>query len=139
MEERATKKRRTMDANMFSAHGDRQSPRGLTYTVLRLVSILGKRAYGVEIRDRLSQQLRSDVPAAQVYVMLRRLEDYGFVVATDQNVTKSAGRKGRPRRVYEITAPGQRALTVGAKLYEYPVLHLEPENVIQKASSAKVG
>lgn len=125
------------------SHGEeRQPPRGLTYVVLRLVSILGRRAYGVEIRDRLSQQHGSEVPAAQVYVMLRRLEDYGFVVAKNQGSAKSAGRKGRPRRVYEVTAPGQRALAAGAKLYGYPVLHeLEPEYASRqaKSSSAAMG
>jgi len=124
-------------------HGeDRQPPRGLTYVVLRLVSLLGSRAYGVEIRERLSQQHGSEIPAAQVYVMLRRLEDYGFVVGKDQGLAKSAGRKGRPRRVYEITAPGQRVLAAGAKLYGYPVLHdLEPEYASrqEESSSAAMG
>lgn len=115
---------------MYDPHlkvDERQVPRGLTFVVLGLVPHLGKNAYGVAIRDRLSQHIGSDVPAAKVYVMLRRLEDYGFIRAIDQDLPKSAGRKGRPRRVYEVTAPGQRALTAGAKLYNDPVLQMEPE------------
>lgn len=114
------------------------APRGLTYAVLRLVSLLGKRAYGAEIREHLSQQTGSDVPAANVYVMLRRLEDYGLITAADQGDLSTAGRKGRPRRIYQVTAPGQRALMAGAKLYAYPVLHNE-ELLYAQSSSAQVG
>ena len=83
--------------------------------------MLGENAFGVQIRDSLSRQIDREIPAAQIYVVLRRLEDNGFIIGTEQD--GPAGRRGRPRRVYKLTALGQRALIAGSKLYEHPMPH----------------
>jgi DNA-binding PadR family transcriptional regulator len=91
------------------------------YAVLRAVSSLGLRASGTEIRDLIARQTDEDLEAAKVYVALSRLEDQGLVNAQNEN-ERPAGRRGRPRRIYKLTAPGLRALTAGAKLYADPVI-----------------
>jgi DNA-binding PadR family transcriptional regulator len=95
-------------------------PRGLMYAVLRAVSSLGLRASGTEIRELIARRTGEDLEAAKVYVALSRLEDQGLVNAQNEN-ERPAGRRGRPRRIYKLTAPGLRALTAGAKLYADPV------------------
>ncbi len=99
-------------------------PRGLNFVVLRLIPHLGTRASGTEIRERISAQFDEDVPAAKVYVALSRLEDQGLVSARDEE-RRPAGHRGRPRRIYELTASGLRALQAGAKLYANPMSSLE--------------
>jgi DNA-binding PadR family transcriptional regulator len=105
--------------NKEQTTGSVKTPSGLTFVVLQLISVMKKNAFGVQIRERLSQQIEREVPAAQVYVTLRRLEDAGFVEATEEQST--VGRKGRPRRIYQVTALGQRTLQAGTKLYGFSV------------------
>lgn len=97
-----------------------KAPRGLMFVVLRKISHLGDNAYGAEIRKQISKQSGEDVPAAKIYIALARLEDSGLVSARDE-LERPAGRRGRPRRIYKLTAPGLRALQAGVKLYVNPV------------------
>ena len=95
-------------------------PRGLMYAALRAVSFLGVRASGTEIRELIARQTGEDLEAAKVYIALSRLETQGLVSARDEK-ERPAGRRGRPRRIYKLTASGLRALKAGAKLYADPV------------------
>ena len=95
-------------------------PKGLTYSVLSAVSYLGLRASGTEIRDFLSRKLEQELDAASVYVLLRRLEVRGLIEVRD-DAEQPVRRRGRPRRFYEITASGQRALKAGSVLLAYPM------------------
>jgi DNA-binding PadR family transcriptional regulator len=98
-----------------------RAPRGLMFAVLRAIPALGINACGTEIRERLENQTGEAIPAAKVYVALSRLENQGFVTAQDEVMGSPAGRRGRPRRIYQLTAPGLRALEAGVRLYGSPV------------------
>lgn len=67
--------------------------------------------YGVQIRDYLSQNLKREVHLPQVYSALVKMEAAGLLISEFEN-PKSAGRntRGRPRRIYNINAPGLRML-----------------------------
>ena len=94
-----------------------RTPRGFNLVVLRTIQFLGLRACGTEIRGHLARQLEDDeLPGPKVYLALTRLEHQGLIVAKDQ-VENPVARRGRPRRFYELTAPGLRALKAGVKLY----------------------
>lgn len=90
------------------------------FGVLRAIRILGIDASGTAIRSLLSRQLDRDLEAARVYVSLSRLQRQGLVSARDES-ERPAGRRGRPRRIYELSASGLQALDAGSRLYEYPV------------------
>jgi DNA-binding PadR family transcriptional regulator len=102
--------------------------------VLRAIPYLGVRASGTEIREHIEHQTSEDMPAAKVYVALSRLENQGLVTARDENEWP-AGRRGRPRRIYSLTASGLRALRAGAKLYGYPVSSSEEADAAGKETS----
>lgn len=65
-------------------------------------------AYGVPIRQYLSEVTGRDWPIASVYVPLDRLVDYGLIRATDAPPTGKRG--GRRRRLFTLTAKGEAAL-----------------------------
>lgn len=80
--------------------------------VLSAVGELGQKAYGLNIRDYLEIQLNKTVATPQVYAALSRLTEFGLVTSSiDEQAT--AGRKGRPRRVYSINSSGLRMLEAG--------------------------
>jgi DNA-binding PadR family transcriptional regulator len=116
----------TNDREELPAHEARavRVPRGLAYGCLRAISFLGLNASGTEIRELIARQTDEELAAAKVYVALSRLEDQGLVRAQDE-IERPAGRRGRPRRVYELTASGLRALQAGAKLYADPMTALD--------------
>lgn len=60
-------------------------------------------AFGTNICDRLSKQQGKDIPAAKVYITLKRLEGYQLV--RSQVVQR--------RRIYELTFDGEKALAAG--------------------------
>jgi DNA-binding PadR family transcriptional regulator len=102
------------------APNDRQRvkvPRGLSFAVLRLIGESKHDAYGIKLRAKLSEITGSEIPAGQIYVILSRLEEAGLIIGVEERKKMSAARIGRPRRLYEVTALGQQALSDGAKLY----------------------
>jgi DNA-binding PadR family transcriptional regulator len=113
-------KKQRRSSGVRSASSAVRVPRGLMYAALRAVSFLGLRASGTEIRALIARQTDGDLEAAKVYVALSRLEGQGLVSAQDE-IERPAGRRGRPRRIYKLTATGLRALQMGAKLYADPV------------------
>jgi 5,10-methylene-tetrahydrofolate dehydrogenase/methenyl tetrahydrofolate cyclohydrolase len=75
---------------------------------------------GILVQLPLPDQIDEELEAAKVYVALARLETQGLVSARDEK-ERPAGRRGRPRRIYHLTASGLRAMKAGAKLYADPV------------------
>jgi DNA-binding PadR family transcriptional regulator len=75
------------------------------YSLLRAVEILGMDAYGAQIGRYLSEKLRRDVTAPQVYITLERLAKRGLVRSEN-----TSARGGRSRRRFIIEADGVRAL-----------------------------
>ena len=85
------------------------------YEVLRQILLLKKDAYGVNIRRFLEKKLGKEVHTPQVYAALVRLEKLGLISSSIDKMS-SAGRRGRPRRVYTVQAPGQRMIEAGSIL-----------------------
>lgn len=68
-------------------------------------------AYGTAISTCVSDMTGREVSDAQVFVALRRLERQGFIASrSGPNLKPSERTRGRPRKYYELTASGERAL-----------------------------
>jgi DNA-binding PadR family transcriptional regulator len=93
-------------------------PKGMNFAVLRMIPYLGSDASGTVICERLSEQLNQDIPAAKIYVALKRLEADEFVTSEDETSALAAGRKSRRRRIYRLTEKGALAMEAGMKLYD---------------------
>jgi DNA-binding PadR family transcriptional regulator len=74
------------------------------FSVLRL----GDEAYGVAIRDAITEQTSREVSSGAIYTTLSRLEDRGAVTARVGE--PEPGRMGRPRKYYRLTPDGARSL-----------------------------
>jgi DNA-binding PadR family transcriptional regulator len=93
--------------------------RGMQFAVLRIIPVLGVRACGTEIHEFLQRNLEKELPASQVYVALQRLQDRKLVTSASET-ERPAGRRGHPRRVYQLSASGLRSLEAGMKLFGIP-------------------
>ena len=69
---------------------------------------LGRHAYGRAVLKEMRERLERDVAAGAVYATLDRLERKGLVAS--HLATGTPIRDGRPRRYYDVTAAGVRAL-----------------------------
>ena len=67
---------------------------------------LGNRAYGMQIRRDLEEQVRRDVTIGAVYAALERLEAKGYASSEVQR----DGSGGRGRRFFEVAPGGIEAL-----------------------------
>jgi len=76
--------------------------------VLLLTGILDKEAYAFKIADEFGSQTGRAVSIGAVHSTLNRLEDKGFL--TSEMGDPTAVRGGRRKRIYTITALGQRTL-----------------------------
>lgn len=70
---------------------------------------LGAQAYGMSVRQSLSDRLEKDVSIGAVYATLERLERKGFVKSRLGEATKSRG--GKAKKHFEITGAGQAVMT----------------------------
>jgi PadR family transcriptional regulator PadR len=80
----------------------------LELTILLAVSRLGKDAYGLAIRDDVSDRTDHDYSVGAVYTTLQRLEDKGLVASRLSDPQPIRG--GRARREFRVTAAGEKAL-----------------------------
>lgn len=76
----------------------------LLFAVLRL----GNDAYGVRIRQEITNRAGKDVSAGAVYTGLDRLQSRGFVSSEEAESAPSRG--GRRRKYYRLEPAGARAL-----------------------------
>ena len=83
-------------------------------TVLLLVGILGEEAYAFKLSEEFESQTGRSVSIGAVHSTLSRLEDKGFL--TSEMGQATAERGGRRKRIYTITAYGQRALEISRDL-----------------------
>ena len=96
-------------------------------TILLLVGILGNEAYAFKLAEEFETQTQRSVSIGAVHSTLSRLEDKGFLTSKMGQAT--AVRGGRRKRIYTITAYGQRALVVSRDFKmslwrQYPSLNL---------------
>jgi PadR family transcriptional regulator PadR len=76
--------------------------------VLLTVAILHKDAYGVAIKEEIESRLARDVSMGALHAALLRLEDKSYIKSF--NGESTAERAGRPRRYFQMTALGKKAL-----------------------------
>lgn len=77
--------------------------------VLLTIAILNKDAYGVAIKNEIENRLGRDVSMGALHTALLRLEDKEYIRAIDGDATEE--RAGRPRKYFEISALGKKAIT----------------------------
>lgn len=77
-------------------------------TLLLLVGILDKEAYSFKVAEEYETQTQKSVSIGAVHSTLDRLSKKGYL--TSEMGEPTAERGGRRKRIYKITAEGQRAL-----------------------------
>jgi DNA-binding PadR family transcriptional regulator len=88
-------------------------PRGellgsLEQIVLLALIRLGENAYGMTVRREIAERTGRDLSIGAVYATLERLESKRFVTSTVGDPTPERG--GRAKRIFRISADGERAL-----------------------------
>jgi PadR family transcriptional regulator PadR len=76
--------------------------------VMLTIAILYKEAYGVAIKNEIETRLSRGVSMGAMHSALVRLEDKGYIRSIQGEETEE--RMGRPRRYYQVTALGKRAM-----------------------------
>ena len=76
--------------------------------VILAVGILNNEAYSVSIKDELEARLARTVSMGALHTALRRMEEKGFLKSYAGEATEE--RAGRPKRYFEITAMGKKAM-----------------------------
>jgi len=93
----------------------------MTYpTAIVLHAVAQGVRYGFDIIDA------SGLQAGTVYPILRRLEEERLLTSTWERVTKARADGRPPRRNYEITASGRKALVSALERYPGVARVLEP-------------
>src|SRR5579864_853638 len=76
--------------------------------VILAILRLGDLAYGMTVRREIEERTKRDCSIGAIYATLDRLEKKHLVRSHETNATEERG--GRPRKMYQVTAAGQRAL-----------------------------
>ena len=76
--------------------------------VILTVGILNNAAYSVAIKDEIESRLNRTVSMGALHTALTRMEDKGYLKSFAGESTEE--RAGRPRRYFEITALGKKAI-----------------------------
>jgi PadR family transcriptional regulator, regulatory protein PadR len=76
--------------------------------VMLTIGILFKEAYGVAIKNEIETRLARNVSMGAMHTALVRLEDKEYVRSFNGDISEE--RMGRPRRYYQITALGKKAM-----------------------------
>jgi PadR family transcriptional regulator PadR len=76
--------------------------------VILTVGILNNEAYSVAIKDEIESRLSRTVSMGALHTALKRLEDKGYLKSFAGEATEE--RAGRPKRYFEITALGKKAM-----------------------------
>jgi PadR family transcriptional regulator, regulatory protein PadR len=76
--------------------------------VILTVGILNNVAYSVSIKTEIESRLSRTVSMGALHTALKRLEDKGYLKSFSGESTEE--RAGRPKRYFEITALGKKAI-----------------------------
>ena len=76
--------------------------------VMLTIGVLYKNAYGVAIKNEIETRLSRSVSMGAMHTALVRLEDKGYIKSFTGESTDD--RMGRPKRYYQITALGKKAM-----------------------------
>ncbi len=77
------------------------------------IGILNNNAYSVSIKDEIESRLSRSVSMGALHTALKRLEDKGYLKSFPGEATEE--RAGRPKRYFEITAMGKKAMLYSKK------------------------
>ena len=80
----------------------------LELTTLLAVARLGDEAYGLAVRQDLSERAGRDYSVGAIYTTLQRLEDKGLLTSRASEPLPVRG--GRSRRHFRVTGAGARAI-----------------------------
>jgi PadR family transcriptional regulator PadR len=84
--------------------------------VILTIAILNNEAYSVSIKDEIELRLSRGVSMGALHTALKRLEDKGYVKSFAGESTEQ--RAGRPKRYFEITALGKKAMVYAKETRE---------------------
>ncbi len=76
--------------------------------VMLTVGILHGEAYGVSIKKEIETRLSRNVSVGALQTALKRLEQKGYLISQEGEATQE--RAGRPKRYFQITALGKKAM-----------------------------
>jgi PadR family transcriptional regulator PadR len=76
--------------------------------VILTIGILNNKAYSVTIKDEIESRLVRTVSLGALHTALKRMEDKGYLKSYPGEATED--RAGRPKRYFEITAMGKKAM-----------------------------
>lgn len=76
--------------------------------VILTVGILNNVAYSVSIKNEIESRLSRSVSMGALHTALKRMEDKGYLKSFAGESTEE--RAGRPKRYFEITALGKKAI-----------------------------
>ena len=76
--------------------------------IMLTIGILLREAYGVSIKKEIESRLSRNVSMGALHTALVRLEDKGYIKSLAGEGT--AERAGRPKRYFQITALGKKAM-----------------------------
>lgn len=76
--------------------------------VMLTVGVLYDNAYGVSIKKEIEERLSRKVSVGALQTALIRLEDKGYLKSREGEATEE--RAGRPKKYFQITALGKRAI-----------------------------
>lgn len=96
--------------------------------VVLTIGILNNEAYSVSIKDEIESRLSRTVSMGALHTALRRLEDKGYLRSFAGESTEE--RAGRPKRYFEITAMGKKAMLY-AKNMRDELWRAIPKTVLQ--------
>ena len=96
--------------------------------VILTIGILNNVAYSVSIKDEIESTLLRTVSMGALHTALRRLEDKGYLKSFAGESTVE--RAGRPKRYFEITAMGKKAM-LHAKTTRDELWSAIPKTVMQ--------
>ena len=77
--------------------------------VIMTIGILNNVAYGVSIQQEMESRLGRNISMGAIHAALTRMEDKGYLRSYAGESTPD--RVGRPKRFFEITALGKKAVT----------------------------
>ena len=101
-----------MEKKSPAVTSERIRPLGLVQiSVLNIIDQHPENAFGSAITDEIMKRTGREFADAQIYMTLKRLEGQGMISSRHNELpVPSTGRRGRPRKYYELTASGQKAL-----------------------------
>ena len=96
--------------------------------VMLTIGILNNEAYSVSIKDEIESRLSRSVSMGALHTALKRMEDKGYLKSFAGEATEE--RAGRPKRFFEITALGKKAIQYSKSTRE-ELWRAIPKSVLQ--------